>query len=37
LVLTNNLNITGSSTNLECSFNGGCLFEIEAAGLSTLL
>ena len=37
LKLTNALDITGSSTDLECSFNGGCTLEINAKGLSTLL
>jgi hypothetical protein len=37
LTLTNALDITGSSTDLTCSFNGGCTLDINAKGLSTLL
>jgi len=37
LKLTNALDITGSSVDLECSFNGGCTLDINAKGLSTLL
>ena len=35
--LTNPLSITGSSAALSCSFAGGCLYEVQAAGLSSLL
>lgn len=35
--LTNPLSITSSTTALECSFAGGCGYEITAKGLSTLL
>jgi hypothetical protein len=35
--LANALNITGTSAALQCSFNGGCLFDVNAKGLSTLL
>ena len=35
--LTNPLSITQSSSELECSFAGGCAYEITAKGLSTLL
>ena len=37
LTLTNALDITGSSNDLSCSFNGGCSLDINAKGLSTLL
>jgi len=37
LMLTNPLDITGSSADLSCSFNGGCSLEVNAKGLSTLL
>lgn len=37
LKLTNPLTITGSSSDLSCSFNGGCTLDINAKGLSTLL
>lgn len=37
VTLTNALDITGSSNGLSCSFAGGCLLEINAKGLSTLL
>ena len=37
LTLTNPLDITGSSSDLSCSFNGGCSLDINAKGLSTLL
>jgi hypothetical protein len=35
--LKNPLSLSGSSQSLSCSFNGGCLYEIQAKGLSTLL
>lgn len=35
--LTNPLSITGSSAALTCSYAGGCLYEVQAAGLSSLL
>lgn len=35
--LTNALSITGSSAALTCSYAGGCLYEVHAAGLSSLL
>jgi hypothetical protein len=35
--LANPLSVTASTTGLECSFAGGCDFEITAKGLSTLL
>ena len=37
LQLSNPLDITGSSSDLSCSFNGGCSLDINAKGLSTLL
>ena len=37
VTLTNVLAITGSSSALSCSFAGGCLLDINAQGLSTLL
>jgi hypothetical protein len=36
-ILKNALSLTGSSTGLTCSFAGGCLYELQAAGLSSLL
>jgi len=35
--LGNALSVTASSSGLECSFAGGCDYEITAKGLSTLL
>lgn len=35
--VTNTLRITGSSAALTCSYAGGCLYEVQAAGLSSLL
>jgi len=35
--ITNALDITAASTDLSCSFSGGCPFEVSAKGLSTLL
>ena len=37
VTLTNPLSVTASTTGLECSFAGGCDYEITAKGLSTLL
>jgi hypothetical protein len=35
--LGNVLSVTGSTSGLECSFAGGCNYEVNAKGLSTLL
>lgn len=35
--MSNDLVITDTTSGLTCSFAGGCLFEITAGGLSTLL
>lgn len=35
--ISNALDITAASTDLSCSFSGGCPFEVSAKGLSTLL
>jgi hypothetical protein len=35
--ISNALEITAASTDLTCSFNGGCPFDVSAKGLSTLL
>jgi len=37
LTLENELKITGSTSGLTCSFAGGCNYEVNAKGLSTLL
>lgn len=35
--ISNALDITAASTDLTCSFSGGCPFDVSAKGLSTLL
>lgn len=37
VTLTNQLEITSTTADLSCSYAGGCLFEVTAGGLSTLL
>jgi hypothetical protein len=34
--ITNALEITAATTDLACSFSGGCKFEVQAKGLATL-
>ena len=35
--LTNTISVSSTTQNLQCSFSGGCEFEIVATGLSSLL
>lgn len=37
VTIANALEITAATSDLQCSFNGGCPFEVSAKGLSTLL
>jgi hypothetical protein len=37
VTINNTIVITGASANLQCSFAGGCEYEVHAAGLSSLM
>jgi hypothetical protein len=37
IVLENTLSVSGSTTALSCSFNGGCKYEVTSSGLSSIL
>jgi len=35
--LANDLNVEGSQSGLSCSFAGGCLYEVQAKGLASVM